>query len=34
MILQYVEQAKAYLDRLEGKSAKEMLEQAFGNLSL
>lgn len=34
MILQYVEQAKAYLDTPEGQSAKEMLEQAFGNLSL
>jgi hypothetical protein len=34
MILQYVEQAKAYLDTPAGQSAKEMLEQAFGNLSL
>jgi hypothetical protein len=34
MILQYVDQAKAYLDTPAGQSAKEMLEQAFGNLSL
>ncbi|MBU2876478.1 DUF2780 domain-containing protein [Aliiglaciecola lipolytica] len=32
MIMQYVEQAKAYLDTEEGKQAKDLLMQGFGNL--